>query len=265
MSHVLEELSSVLVILEVFGLQNFSLKSLTVKNSTNTSGLRVLYALALLIVVPSIVIFNVAINESLIPPQVNSRSLLMFIVQQSMNLGLLLVVCVSLIQSIASTRKVKKIFLNTKEIALTCQEEFRIVIDAKRIKNSALRRLANALSVPLVFHGAVTYSHADSTAEVIFMACNLIPILFLVMVVYKFVFFVGMVNSKLIFMRTLIEEVFNAKPIMIIDNINLKTLRLQAFRRPLDSETVFCSAQNCLSIPKSKKKMCSARRLAKKF
>lgn len=228
MTRVLDELSSVLVVLELFGLQSFSLKSLTVKNATeNPSAARVLYAFGLLIGVPFLLIFHVAINESLVPPEVNSKSLLMFFVQQSMNLGLLLVVCVSLIQSVTCAKKVKKIFLNSKEITQVCQDEFGILIDAKAIRNSALRRLSIALAFILTLHGAVTITHAGSPAETIFSLLSLLPILFLVMVVYKFVFFVAMCNSQLTFMRLLIVKIFKSKPVRIVENINFHLSTLQ--------------------------------------
>lgn len=222
MSQVFEELSPVLQVLELFGLQSFSLKSLTVKNLKKNPSLgRFMYLVLWLIALPTITVFRVLGDDSVgSQSPVTPRSILMFVIIHSMNLGSMLVVFCSLFQSFACTQKVKKIFLNTRNIIQICQDEFKIVIDAKKIKVNALKRLITAVVVTSSLHATVILIQFETVADLFDMTLGLVPIMFLVLVVYKFVFFVCMVNNQLEFIKALLEKMFKQELIKIIDNIN---------------------------------------------
>lgn len=217
------ELNDVLVVLEAIGLQYFSLKSLTEKNSkTRPSVWRVVYMIFLLILISGLVIIYVARDHTRIKQdEITIKNVIMFMIQHSMDIGLSLVICVGLIHSLVSTQCVKKVYLNSNEVSRLINDEFKMAFNYKSVRKEAWRKLVFVLMFVLTLHVIVILVHAGTPDNVYQLLLGILPMLFLSMVVYKFIFYVCMINHQLAFLKVILDDVFKVKTIKPIETINL--------------------------------------------
>lgn len=190
-----DELNHCLVIFEVMGLQYFSLKRLSCDGLKDHKRLhRFLYMVFLLAFINSISVFYIVKDIPLVQGDVTAKNVLMFAIQNSINVGMVLVAVVSLIQSYSKTRIDKKMFLNTKEMTMISNKEFNTCIDFKKIRKSAFRKISKFL----VFFVTTQATVMIYDAQFFIYMIGVLPVLFLLMVVLKFSFHVDfMVNCQL--------------------------------------------------------------------
>lgn len=219
------ELNSSLVIFELMGLQYFSLKLLSNENlNDRPSIIRVVYMLALLILVSFFMVTFIASDVHMINGHITAKNVLTFAMQNCMNVGLILVVCTSLIQSLMSTQRAKKIYLNTNDIVQLYRQEFKLDIDFKRINRASTKKLLLMVAIFFTAHGTVTFIKVNSFEDKLTMLLSVVPIFFLLMVVFKFVFYVGIVNGQLKLLNEMLENIWMYHPIMTFDNIDFHVL-----------------------------------------
>lgn len=229
-----EELYSFMFIFEVFGLQYFSLQKLSPENfKTKPGHCRILYMLFILVIIVSMTVGYIIHDHTQILEPITMKHLVMIAVQQSMNFGILLVVTVSLVQSYVSTNNIKGIFMNTRDIIQLCVYDFKIAIDFNRIKSEARKTLRNFVIFITTLHGTLMLIHMNSFDELLQMMLGMLPIFFLVMVEYKFVFYVDMVNRQLEFLKNLLEDTFKYQLIRNIDDFNFH-LTVRPIKAPDD-------------------------------
>lgn len=208
-------------IFEVFGLQYFSLRKLSPVNSQTRPGkFRILYLLFTLAIIIGMTVGYIIHDHTQILEPITLKNLMLIAVQQSMNFGILLVVTVSLVQSFVSTKNIKGIFMNTRDIIQLCAYDFKIAIDFKKIRSEARKTLRNIVIFITTLHGTMMLIHMKSFDELFQMMLGMLPIFFLVMVEYKFVFYVDMVNRQLEFLKQLLEDIFKCQVIKNIDDFN---------------------------------------------
>lgn len=218
------EFSSSLLIFEVLGLQYFSLKLLSCKTLwTRPSIVRTVYMILLLIFMTGISVWFVT-SEAVLETSstVTAKNVLTFALQHSLNLGLILVVIVSMVQSYFTTPKVKKIYLNFKEITDIALDHFNIKKDFKQVRKGAIKRITVVVSSFVVLHLTSFFFRFGSVNDTIPMLVGAIPVFYLIMVGYKYVFYVAMVNHQMRCVLRLLEEAFK-RPLIITKNIeNIK-------------------------------------------
>lgn len=220
-----KELNNCLKIFELMGLQYFSLKSLTKENANGKiSTLRSLGGFVLLIILLGFMAFYIYSNNAKSIKIITAKNVLMFVIQNSMNFGLLLVVLTTIIQSYCTTRSVKKIFLNTKQLTDTCCQEFQICVDFRRIKKATWKKISVISIFFVTVHGISTYYQAKNLLDALPMIIGAVPIFFLLIVAYKFVFYVNMINSQLSFLNAVIKKIISEQPSNVVENISFRVV-----------------------------------------
>lgn len=231
-----KELNSCVVVFELLGLQYFSLKSLTADSlRSRPSVFRALYMILWLFLTTSLMIIYIIHDHSLAQGSLTAKNVLMYAIQHTMNVGLILVAITSLIQSMTSTRNIKKFFLNIHEIFDLYLYDFKIPANLKSIKRSSWRRMTLMLMYYLTIHGGFMSLHAPLSDAAYKMLFGMLPILFLVMIVYKFVFYVGIINRQLKFLNKLLEDNFLHQPIKMIDNMKFHLTTVKPVKSPDDN------------------------------
>lgn len=231
-----KELNSCLVIFELSGLQYFSLKSLTSENvNSRPSWVRLVYMLVLLVILTGLVLASIYIEEEESDQSLTTRNLLGFIIQQSMNAGLILVTVTTLIESYLSTQNMKQLYLNQKEIVQTYSQHFDVIIDFKKVKKMATRRGLALIVFYLGINGVLTAIHLETEKYLLLFLIGLVPVLFLFMAVLKFLFYVSTVNEQLTFLMNYLEEIFKHDTINLIEDMNHRMIQLKPKQtRPAD-------------------------------
>lgn len=205
-----KELNSALFIFELTGFQYFSLKSLTRDNlNTRPPICRTIYMLMLVFLVTGSMGFFSYLTSSMHQETLTAKNILMFTIEQSMNVGILLVISTSLIQSFTSTRKIKKIFLNTSEIIQLAKQIFNITVDIKKIRRDTWKRMLFLIALLVVINISTAIWHVESIFEFLFSFVVLIPTFFFAIVICKFVFYVEIVNKQLSFLEKLLRNLFD--------------------------------------------------------
>lgn len=204
-----KELNSSLILFEVLGLQYFSLKSLNKENvNVRPSAFRFLYMLVMCSVVTSLMVCFILFTTPQMENKVTAKNAVTFAVQNMISVCIILVVCISFFQSFASTSLVKRIFLNSNEVAELCYNEFKIFIDINRIKKSVWKRLLAVLIFLLFVYGILISVHLKSPLDIFPMFVLILPMIFLMMISFKLTFYVRMINIKLKLLKNILEDIY---------------------------------------------------------
>lgn len=213
-------------------MQFFSLKQLTVKNFTNRPTMfRKVQMIVVSLVLSMLVAFFVIVSGDKLEEKSSPKNVLMKALQSSMKFCLVTVTLTSILQSYSSTLKIKKLFINAKEIAETSSSKFNIAFDFSHLKKAAWTRLAVMFLFYLTLHVIVMKIEAQQGRIEVFVGLlATVLILTINIIVYKFVFFVYFINCQLKFLEKLLENIFAYQPVKIIDNINLHLLNVKPLK-----------------------------------
>lgn len=204
-----KQLNGCLILFEVTGQQYFSLRRLTSQNfNDRPTFLRTIYLLILLVAMVLLMMVFLFSDNAINAIVMTAKNLLIYGILSSLNVGLMLVMVISLVQSYLSTQKTKKIFINLKMIGEISLRVFDIVINYKNIRNYACRRAAFMAAFFLTTHAIATSFHCDSFEEAYPLLVGSIPVFVLYMIIYKFIFYVQMINCELVFLEKLLTKVF---------------------------------------------------------
>lgn len=139
---------------------------------------------------------------------VTAKNMLNFAIRHSMSVSVVLVVYTSFIQSYTSTRKIKKVFLNNKELVRVCQRDFGMPVDFRHIQRTARKRFFVMTVFLAAAHTVLGLFMVQNLQYVLGLIILFFPYFFLFLIVYKFVFYVGMVNEQLMSLKSLLEGLF---------------------------------------------------------
>jgi hypothetical protein len=229
------ELKTFLNIFELLGLQYFSLRELTVDNlKKRPTFLRAIFMLILVTIVCSLMIFVVNSDNPEVEGKVTAKNVVMFAIKRSFNLGMILVCCSSIVQSFVSTKKIKKVFMNIRQVVKIVQSEFDVCVDFKRFKISALKKLWFLLIFFATIHASVTLVYWNEENLFIRTFLGAIPVVFLLIVVYKILFFIALINYQLELLSEIVKDIFQYHPIKIIENINFHLTSVKTVEDPLE-------------------------------
>lgn len=204
----MQELSGSLFLAEVMSLQYFSIKSLNQHNLRDRpSALRIFFAVVLFTCLAALAaLFTLSDNKT--DQNVTAKNILMFVIQKSMNVFTIFLVASGMVQSYIKTTSVKNIFWNTKEITQMCLDEFKSEIDFKLVKKTSRKRLLQMAVCQIISYGTMTYFSYRTPFDIIVLSLGSFPIFFYFVVLYKFVFFVQLINFELKFLKKILNEVF---------------------------------------------------------
>lgn len=218
-----KNLSSVLVLFEVAGLQYFSLKSLTLENfKIRPSCYRFFYLIFLLVSISALNVFYfLSAIEIIKIDNVTDKKMLSFIVQNSLNFGLIVVAIVSLIQSFSSTPQMKEIFLNNKEIDRIYYESFGFILDYGKLRKEATRRVGILVCFFIFSNGGLTVARMtfceNQKSSFLEFISSVFPVSLLLLSALKFQFFVNMVNYQLCFLESVMKGIFHRNALCFAD------------------------------------------------
>lgn len=226
--NMFQELNSCLVIFELIGFQFFSLKALNQTNHKDRpTTLRTIYMMTILVLLAIkmyfFIVMGIDIQKSNV--KITAKNVVMLAIQRFMDFGLVLVIFTNLIQSFVSTRSIKMVFLNVKEIVQLAKNEFSFVVNFEKIRFATWKRFYIMLIGVGTFHSITAYLMFHNNQTIIPMLAAVVPVFFLIMIVYKFVFYVGMINNQLEFLAKLLENIFVRKSSKIVDNFPKKHVK----------------------------------------
>lgn len=194
-------LNRCLVVFEFFGLQFFSLKKTLRENSKDRIHIfRKIYFGALLSLyiflgIGSIVSVSVA-------NKVTTKNVLTLGYSHMTTYIFSIAIWISLIQAFVSTRQIKKVFMNSKEIAENCFEIFKISMPFDDLVKTVWKRYASEAFVFVIVHAAAaTFKYAKGN----FVFWEFLVIIFytsyFIIIGNNFLFYVCLINFELQFIQ----------------------------------------------------------------
>lgn len=219
-SSLVDELSGVLLVFEIFGLQFFSLKSVFLKKS----GRKWLILRMVHISVFCALGFGFAysvIRGSFDIEKITRKNVLTIFYLHLVNNGYVLAILTSLVQSIYFIKETKEFFKNSQEISEICFRNFNISMDFKQFRSSSFRKIW----VTLIFVFLMFVVHIKAmkipSEEMNSMVIALFLCIFNSMIACKYSFYVSFVNFQLSYLEKLLSVTFESKPWKNIVEISL--------------------------------------------
>lgn len=192
-----KELGGIVRIFEISGLQYFSLEKLTNFNvNQRPSALRVFSVITITtFLICFVILASTLTKSSEFTQSSSSQQILTSAASKVVLWGRLFHVVLTITHSYFSSRDVKLFFLNSREVMQLMYQEFDHAMDLKQTKVSAWKRFAwMSFST---FSGLFFLIHVDPSL-VLFLLLSVLPThYFLIMNVYKFIFFVEMINQQI--------------------------------------------------------------------
>lgn len=210
---MLEVLNSIAFIFEVAGLQNFSLKSLTVMR--NRSVIRTGYTVVLLL---SVAYANFLFTRPADISEITIKNLLIHLINRALNFGGTAIVCTSIIESFVYTQNFMKIFLNINEVSRLSLRELKIPMNLEQVKKSSWMILTVMVTILCVLHGSVTYVHIKVGNGYFWMAVGAAPMFLAIIINFKLVFLINLTNNQLDFLDKVMHEIFTARTLCSLKN-----------------------------------------------
>lgn len=223
-----EGLNSCLLMFELLGLQYFSLLHDNLKD--RPTKFRTAFFVSIILLITLLLTYRILFSDFGREEHLKANNVLTYAMEHSLGLGVILVVYTNLIQSYATTVKVKKLFINTKVISQISYETFNVFVDFKHIRNLVLRQMSIMFAFVFTLHFSVSFLMMKSLEHLVLLALLMFPLLFFLMIVYKYIYYVSTVNHQLLMLHRLLESLFANER---IEDVNSTT-----------SLTVNCSKDN---------------------
>ena len=227
-----EALNSCCNLFEVMGQQYFNLKNLTARNvDQRPSVLRIIY---MLVLVTTLYALLVAATHSKSEGKITPKNVITFALKRVLHTGMTSVLCLSFVQSFVTTKSKKKMFLILKEISEIFRQEFDFEVDLESYKKKTWKRLSFILTCFLFMHGTVVFSQEADQYFVLRMVLSAFPFVFMIVSVYKVIFFVDLINFYLEDLETLLMNILQSEPVGIIETMKLHLKSVKSMKDPID-------------------------------
>lgn len=215
-----EDLNGCLIIFELVGLQYFSLKSMNDDNVKNgPAKCRKVFPMVQLTFI-GVVLITILVNfEPPMTDEVNAKSVLLFLIVQLSNLGIVLMSLISFIKSYTSTRRIKKIF-SEKNLG-NCEKKFLRLDGLRCDKKASLVEVCCNADVLRCYNCGVDWRRHFSRGTAGGASDSFSAPLGLS------VHFLRRLNCQLATLSALLQNSFNYKSIRIIDNVELYVTQLK--------------------------------------
>lgn len=200
-----ENLNGCLIIFELVGLQYFSLKSMNDDNVKNgPAKCRKVFPMVQLTFI-GVVLITILVNfEPPMTDEVNAKTVLLFLIVQLSNLGIVLMSLISFIKSYTSTRRIKKIF-SEKNLG-NCEKKFLRLDGLRCDKKASLVEVCCNADVLRSYNCGVDWRRHISRGTAGGASDSF---------------------SQLATLSALLQNSFNYKSIRIIDNVELYVTQLE--------------------------------------
>lgn len=229
MDSVVKYLSLCATLFQIFGHQYFSVATLTPENQRKlpSIGYSIYFAFVFVTLTGLMVIFASYASSEAVEEKLSSKTVLNYLIQHSMYAGLILIICVSLIQSYIATPLIKKFFLNCIRIARMSQQSFQHSIDHRRIARNIFKNFFYIMIFFLATQNILyiverIFNESTDNFIIIFAA---VPLLFLNVTAFKFAFHVKMVNFHLETLDDLLREIFDCPKIIVRLLLQVSTVK----------------------------------------
>jgi hypothetical protein len=206
------ELNGPLLVLEIAGLQHFSLKSLHKKSFSLFRGFY-LFLLILFLLLIAVSLGNSSFF--LMKEKLTAKNALLFTILSGMSIGMTLVVFTSLIQSFISINNEKNIFVNGDKIISLIRSEFSSAFNFNNVKCSAWKKLIWMTFGFVIIH-VIALAQMNSTKSQVACLMGVPTVFYIFLTVYKFTFYIDMINHQLATLGGLLTKIFDNKPIQVI-------------------------------------------------
>jgi 7tm Chemosensory receptor len=232
------ELHGPLLILELTGLQFFSLKGLrSDDDKRNPTTLRVVY---LFVVAVSLGLINYALkttNYYTIDEKLTSKNALRITFLNILSYSLLVFALASLVLSFVTTKNVQEFFINSDKISDIIDQKFNSTFDFVTAKHEAFKKLIVMLIAFIALHATAGAFQIDSTPNMIAWAIGMPVVMFFFIVLYKFTVYVGIINAQLVKVKDLIEKLFKCEPLRIQNAFEMEYQNMKQFKHSEAHET----------------------------
>lgn len=211
----LAKLNGTLFVFEFFGLQYFSLKQTLRENfKDRISNSRKIF-FSFLILFNMLLGFSSMLATSF-SQKVTTKNVLTLVYSQSTTYFFFIAIWISLVQSFVSTVHLKKLFANSKKIAEICNNEFGTIMSFEAVPRSMRKRYAvETLILVIVYSVNGYFRYLENKLDILWLVVSIIHASFFILVVNKFLFYVGLINFQLEFTEKLLASActFKAKPL----------------------------------------------------
>lgn len=219
-----KELNGSLVILECMGLQFFSLKTLEPGSyQKRPSNIRVAFLLLLLLLISGMM-YYFTLSARSGNENITAKNLIIFAIQRCLEVGYVTVIFIGMVQSLATTINVKKFFINTKLIGKLISQDFSHIFSFEKVRDFSMKRFIVMMIFFATVHGtaSIFQYRANGLEGLIEMFIGAAPVFFLMMIVYKFVFYIDLINRQLEALKELFRELFLDDSSLTMINCNQK-------------------------------------------
>jgi hypothetical protein len=244
-----DELSSFGFLFEVLGLQYFSLKQLKDENDAKRPAfVRAIYLLVLSIFLLCVSCFFVYSDREGFSTNVTAKTFLTYAIDNSMNVGMLFVLISSTVQAFFTTKKIKNLYINNRKIVQMIASDYDLRINFKSIHKTVKRYLAIVGLYFLLSHGLILIASASSMQKFLVYVIGTFPMFFLMMSVFKFVFYVEMVNRQIEILTSLIKSIFQEHPLKSLEQLHLHLTSIKYMRLADNVFKKFVSAKKQYNV-----------------
>lgn len=207
-------------IFQVFGFLYFGVKNLKLKNvNKHPSIYYTFYFFAIFIIINSIIFsFTILIAFDANNTQSRTRNVLNFIMENSLWVSLILIICVSFIQSYGKTASLIKFIINSIEISTILKKNFHHQNNFREIKAELFKFLSflSLIQFSSSFGNLIYEKHNGWIISILRLILGAIPGLFIAMIAIKFYFFVNMIHYQLTQVKIVINKIFRTDGIAIV-------------------------------------------------
>lgn len=195
-----KELNFIQLFFEIFGLQYFSFTKLSDENVNKRPSVIQFFIMIIRLAVK--VVFIVFFLVDMRRRSEIMTNVLMSALQLAMDIGVVLVICSSVLSSYFTTRKIKKFYLIFNDILYMINGNFSSQFQLKRFKKLIYFRL---VMIWLSFSG-LFYVAADFGKSDIFFCLSYFPLFYLVLISFHFIFFVELLNQALLALSESVQD-----------------------------------------------------------
>lgn len=200
----LASLDGCLFVFEFFGLQYFSLKLALRENFKDRISFSRKMFFTFLILFTTLLgcLSMIATSFS---QKVTTKNVLTLVYSQSTTYFFFIAIWISLVQSLVSTCHLKKLFMNSKEIAESCYDEFGATMCFEAIPRSMRKRYAVETFAFIIVYSVNGYcKYLTNQLDLFWAFLSIIHSSFFIIVVNKFLFYVCLINFQLKFIEKLL-------------------------------------------------------------
>lgn len=243
-SKIIGQLRNFGFLFEFMGLHYFSLEAFDEEESSDRPSLvRGVYFIIISTLILCFASLYILLDYEEMLKQFLDQNITTYAVQNSMKFGMILVVITSNVQSFLATKKIKNFYRNVESILDVMFIEFKMFIDFKKVCRVSKLILAGIISFFCLIHSVLFVQSENDRTYLIAVA--IFPVIFLLMTIFKFTFYVVIVNYQLESLKKVLVDIFKSQP----------------FKISTDSDDIIMSPKKIFSPSIVSRKLISAKKI----